>query len=610
MSTTSDITIDPEVLVGFLEESREALASLDSLFIELEKHPDDANIINSIFRPVHSIKGNAPFFGLLRLKTLAHEFESLLAVLRGKQIQPSRELFSLLLAGIDEIKAVLSRVGSGQPEVADEAHFNTLIDRAKAAASGKLAASAAGSSLKLREIREILDSMNTWNLPDSQIVEIQKLRALLDESTSSASPAAKLPETPPTSPGTSVAPKESPQKVTPQKDESSKSMRVPVERIDTFLRFVGELIIAQDMIRHFTSRMEHSHLGSPLIRELATINGVMSSLGTGLEKAIMSIRKVPVRSLLQKAPRLIRDVAAAKGKEIEVRIVGEDTEIDKSLVELLDAPITHMARNAADHGIETPAIREAAGKNRKGTVSISCEETPKDILITISDDGAGLNYEGLTKKARSLGMISSGESLSEAQIVNLIFMAGVSTAQEVSDISGRGVGMDVVKRNIEAAGGLISVTSVPGKGCTFALKLPKSVTTQIIQGFVVVVGGTNFVLPVEKVHESWFLKSDEVTHVAQNGPCISRHDSILPIVDLGEFLGAGPQKEDQLEHLVVTIDVNEKQLALYVDDVIGPRQLVLKPLEDIANQSKLFLGGALLGNGEVALVLDVGRIVH
>ncbi len=556
MSTDTTIEMDQSILAGFLEESKEALGGLDSLFVALEKTPDDLEVVNSIFRPVHSIKGNAPFFGLLRLKTLAHEFESLLAALRAKKILPSPALFDLLLAGIDEIKAVLERVGNGQPEVGDQRQFEGLIERAKAATAGALDSSASVPS------------------------------------------------------AAEVAPAEQEAKSVSAKTETVKSMRVPEERIDTFLSFVGELIVAQDMLRHFTTKIEASQVDLTLIRDLGTINSVISTLGAGLERAIMSIRKVPVRALLQKAPRLVRDIAASKGKQIEVEIKGDEIEIDKSLVELLDAPITHMVRNAADHGIEAPEKRNLSGKQSKGTVSITCEELANDIVITIADDGAGLNYEGLTKKALALKMISAGEKLSETQVINLIFMAGVSTAQEVSEISGRGVGMDVVKRNIESAGGSIAVTSTPGKGCKFALKLPKSVTTQIMQGFVVESAGINFVLPLEKVHESWCLKKVDITNVVKGGPCVRRHDRMLPVVDLAKLLGEVSTHAGDESHLVVTIDVDQKKLALFVDNVIGPRQLVLKPLEEISNQSKYFLGGALLGNGDLALVLDVAKMVH
>ena len=603
MTTIEASDIDAGVLAGFLDEALDALSNVDALFVQLEQLPGDTDIINSIFRPVHSIKGNAPFFGLMKLKTLAHEAESVLAALRSGKLQPSRGLFDLLLAAVDQLRTILVRVREGQSEVGDEGRYRELVELT--ANTARTATSSKALSPNTQLIEEIFAQLAGWQVSAEQRGVITRLTQLVrDELQMPSSPT--LPVGP-----TSMEPQPSLQTkaaVSP-KAEGAKSMRVPEERIDTFLRFVGELIVAQDMLRHFTAKVEAHRARQDLARDIRTINGVIATLGSGLERAIMSIRKLPIRTLLNKAPRLIRDVAASKNKSIDVVVSGEEIEIDKSLLELLDAPITHMSRNAADHGIESAEVRIAAGKSPTGIVTISCEETAKDILITIADDGAGINYEGLTRKAESIGAISPGEQLSEAQVVDLIFMAGVSTAAEVSEISGRGVGMDVVKRNIDAAGGSISVRSAKGEGSSFVLRLPKAVTTQIIQGFLVQIGEIPVVLPIERVHESWLVPSESIVHVVQTGRCVLRNDQTIRFIDLAEFLGESSNQSDSERQLAVTIQVGDTPVALRVDHIVGPRQLVLKPLAEMTNHGRYFLGGALLGDGQVALMLDVLKLV-
>jgi two-component system chemotaxis sensor kinase CheA len=569
-----DISIDPEVLNGFIEESLESLAALDSLFLQIERNPQDVSPVHNIFRAIHSLKGNAPFFGFMKMKALAHDLESLLAFIRDGSMRATPAIITHLLTCVDEFKAMLTRLHNGGAEVLNPTHHEAL----------------------LLTTRKFLDRTAESSL---------------------------VPETPPVAPvalaqtnteASAAAPKSS-------NEPMHKSIRIAEERIDTFLAFVGELIIVGEMLRHLSQRVQNPSSDQRFSRDLFAINEMFSQLSSGLEKAIMSIRKVSLKPLLQKVPRLVRDIAQAKGKQIVVEIVGEDTEIDKSLLDLLDAPLTHMVRNAADHGIETPEQRKIKNKEAQGKITINCREEEKFIVLEVKDDGAGLNYEGLTKKALSLGLINEGQKLGEEEVVNLLFMAGVSTAAEVSDISGRGVGMDVVKRSIESAGGSIKVESHANEGSTFTVKLTKSVTTQIIQGYVVEVGGNSFVLPLERVVEAWRLEPNDVVNVLEQIPCIQRHGGTLPLLDLGAYLGfidSKPQSKtvpyvrgkEYADKLAVTLVLPNNNVALVVDGVLGIRQLVLKTIEGLELESKILLGGALLGNGSIALVLDTDRLVQ
>ena len=279
------------------------------------------------------------------------------------------------------------------------------------------------------------------------------------------------------------------------------------------------------------------------------------------------------------------------------------------MLELLDAPLMHMARNAADHGIEAPAVRTMAGKSESGTVIITCEEYEKEITLSVKDDGGGLNYEALRSKAVSLDIIPEDATLTEAQVVNLLFMSGVSTATEVSDISGRGVGMDVVKKNIESAGGKITIKSEAGEGSSFTIRLPKSVTTQIMQGFLFEVGSVQYVIPLSSVHECWVLDPQQITEVIGRGECAARHGEMIKIIDLATVFESEPEPTG-VNQLVITVEVEQRLVGFRVSKIFGTRQLVIKPLGQLVTDSQMFLGGAILGNGEVALLCDITKLVE
>lgn len=553
-----DTTIDPEVLNGFIEESLEGLNSLDTLFLQLEKTPDDISPIHNIFRAVHSLKGNAPFFGFFKIKALAHDLESLLALVRDGSIRTSAPLITHLLACIDKFKVMLTRLQQGGPELVDTSKYNSLLERTQ----------------------KYIKEKDSIALEQNVVPKVDHTKSATTQEPTTNNTAQNV----------------------------AKSIRISEERIDTFLGFVGEMIIVSEMLRHLTVRLQTSEIEHEILRDFTSINHTFSQLSNGLENAIMAIRKVPVKPLLQKVPRLVRDIAQAKGKQISVEIVGDNTEIDKSLMELLDAPLTHMVRNAADHGIESSEKRLLAGKSATGTIKVRCQEDPKFFILEIEDDGAGLNYDGLKKKAVSLGLVKPDHTMTESEIINLLFMAGVSTAAEVSDISGRGVGMDVVKRSIESAGGSISVKSVANKGSIFTVKLIKSVTTQIIQGYVVKIADNFYVLPLEKVRESWKLDPDHISKIFDHVECVQRHNKTIPLIDLDRVLNSESKNHTYEDKLGITVALQENNVAFLVDKIIGTRQLVLKTIDELALNDKFFLGGALLGDGSIALVLDIDKL--
>ncbi len=706
--------MEPELLAAFFDESAETLNQVAGLFVELEQRPADREVIEAIFRPIHSLKGNSAFFNFMAIKRLAHEMETVLDYVRKGKLVADQAVISTLLAGLDVLRACIDRLRAGDPEVADEKAFDAMVERQRAAGStvgggitqsltvveSWLTRGAAGLDQSVRPALEQLllrlrkdlglSSTNAVIPPSAPTPEvgIAELRQLIAQAfteppssnalTRMTELIASLGRTATdergrtlaielndswaaciatagfndilrdhlasqleiliTLPGFVVTPlhtatveyhaAEAPPMNAPHdasanhdttskeprsdalhRNEAGKSVRVAESRIDTFLHYVGELLVVGDMYGHLQTRSRRIEGGQQLAREFRRANDTFAQLSSKLQQAIMAIRKVPIRPQLSKVPRIVRDVAVAKGKEIEVVISGEEIEVDKSLVELLDAPLTHLARNAADHGIETPERRELAGKPRRGTVTISVQETAASIVLAISDDGGGLDLARIRSKAEALGLVAPGVEMGKADIVNFIFASGLSTAEQVSDVSGRGVGMDVVKRMIDQAGGRIDVETEAGRGSRFQLLLPKGVTTQIMVGFLVRSGGQVLVLPLDRVRETFRLRPDEVTSLPgeSSGRFIVRHGMPVPLICLANALGLA---KDTQVGAVVAVDAQHRRLALEVEAVLGVRKVVLRSLKGLPGSEELFSGGALLGDGTVALILNPDALIE
>jgi two-component system chemotaxis sensor kinase CheA len=409
-------------------------------------------------------------------------------------------------------------------------------------------------------------------------------------------------------PGVAAAP-EAPAAAAARREEPGKTMRVSEQHVDTFLAYVGELLVVGDMLHHLASRMGRDTDWRALQADFRRTLQTFDALSSELQRSIMSIRLVAVKGLLQRVPRIVRDVAAKTGKEIEVTIVGEEIEVDKSLVDLLDAPLTHMVRNAADHGIEPPGAREAAGKPRAGAVRVTLAESGPMLSLRIEDDGAGLNYDAIQKKAESLGLVPPGKRLTQDDVVQFLFCSGVSTAQEVTDVSGRGVGMDVVKGMVEEAGGNIQVHSEPGRGTRFEINVPMSVTTQIVPGFLIEAGGQRFVFPMAKVLETVRIDRAAIHSVADRGHCFQHHGRVLTLSSIRRVFEMEHADHDGRDfELVVTLETRQGPFAIAVDHVLGVQKVVLRRIQGLNCRSEAIAGGALMGDGSVALILDVDKL--
>lgn len=720
MEDNTVFDIDPELLAGFVDEALEGLAILDSLFVKLEAEPANLDTISAIFRPVHTVKGNSAFFGLMKVKSLAHEMETLLDLAKQEKLVPNQDIIDILLEGVDNLKEMLTRTRDGQPEVEDEAYFDELLKKIISAREGTESAkynSAEWGNLfnklekaktdfaeldskyieqlneiiavvnrlradnpvndgseqkqnktdsttpkQLQEIKTLLERCSDDGLSDtdaaiildnltaltnlatsqettdiiksaldeyhrivgsggtgdSLLVELlqDKTEALLsikDWKTASQSSKAKTGK-----PKTASA-----EEKAKTADDVRKTMRVTEDSIDNFLNYVGELIAVGEMYDHLQKMVSASEADNNLATEFRRVNETFNVLSDNLQKSIMEVRKVSVKTLLQKIPRMVRDIASHSGKQVKVELIGEEIEVDKRLIETLDGPLTHMVRNAVDHGVETPRDRQASGKPSEGKVRVAVTETPDDVTLTISDDGKGLNVEAINNKAVNLGLIKPDQQLTQDQIIDMIFTSGVSTAEKVTEVSGRGVGMDVVKRSITEANGKITINTEPGKGTEFVIKLPKTVSTQIITGFLVKLAGNRYVIPMDKVHEVFRPEPRQVSSVTERGLCVLRHGKLLPVVKLADIFNISstssscPDFQSQsfssdrqnFDGIMVAAKAGNRPMAIYVDDVIGVQKVVLKELVGLEMNSQFYTAAAIMGDGTVAMVLDIVRLL-
>lgn len=550
----SEYEVNRELLLGFLDESMEGLALVESLFVRLETEPGDMDNINAIFRPVHSLKGNSAYFGLMKVKELSHKMETVLDALRKNTLQVSGAVIDALLPGVDLLKAMLARVREGGSECAAPEELAAAIAALDNALSGKSAAPVVQAPVKQKDAA-----------------------------------------------------------TEPQKE---RTMRVSEGSIDSFLGHVGDLVVVEEMFAYLWKKLQVRN--DDITKEFRQILHTFSALSNNLRTDILAIRKVEAATLLQKAPRVIRDIAAHSGKNITVTCRGDGLKIDKSYIDLLDAPLLHMARNAADHGIETPEKRAAAGKPKEGNICIELEEKENVLELSIRDDGNGLNYEAISRKAAALGLIAPGDALTDEMVTDLIFASGVSTAETVSDISGRGVGMDVVKRAVESAKGKITIVSVKGKGCTFSVSLPRNVSTRILDGYLVRSGGGEiYVLPMGSVVEAFSADRKELSSVAGKGRMALRHGKLMPVVALGEKLaGHGavgarfPHPENGGDKMtMVCVKAGKNLCAISVDGILGVQKIVAKPVLGVAVENNIFDGAAMLGDGRVAMIISESGLV-
>jgi two-component system chemotaxis sensor kinase CheA len=562
---------DPELVQEFLVESREHLANVEAGMLTLEREPDNIEALNAVFRSFHTIKGLAGFMGAHAVQEIAHVTEDVLDRARSGNLALCDEIVELVLQVSDELNKCL-----------DRARTCRLVDLPECDPSLIAAmASLAETSLRpdKRETRTVApEPLNAGNSSESASI-------------ATAQPAAKnapLSETP--------AAAQQPQ--TSRKNAESSVVRIETAKLEYLIDMVGELVIAESVVRN-NSGLRTSK--DPLLsRNLTQLARVVQEV----QKTSMSMRMVPIGSLFRKMSRLIRDLARKSGKSVELITVGDDVELDRSIVEDLADPMVHMIRNAVDHGLELPQERAAAAKPPMGTVRLKAMHDAGDIVIELSDDGRGMDPARILAKARRQGLVGQHDTPDEDTIFRMIFEAGFSTAEKVTDMSGRGVGMDVVKKQIQKLRGRIAIRSVLGQGCSFVLRLP--LTLAIIDGLVVGVGAQRFILPVFAVREMFSPKPGTFVTLENRAEAALYRDKLLPVIRLSRLFETA--NDDRQDGVLIVTEARDQLYCIAVDQLIGKQEVVIKTLGKAFREIPAISGGAILGDGRVGLIIDVNSL--
>jgi two-component system chemotaxis sensor kinase CheA len=561
-----------DILKEFLTEASEMLSQLDTQLVELERSGDNPDLVRSIFRIIHTIKGTCGFVGLSRLEKVAHAAENVLGKIRDGELVASAAAVTAILEAVDRIKMIVAGVEStGSEPTGDD---SALIDVLTRIAAGEVAAATPAPAAP------------------------------------AAAPAAAEPAVPAPEAKPAAAPAEAARgaaQIERAASETSavaaQTIRVNVAVLEHLMTEVSELVLTRNQLLQTLRANGDSAFATPLQR--------LSQVTSELQDSVMKTRMQPIGTVWGKLPRLVRDLGHELGKKIELQMHGQETELDRQVLEMIRDPLTHMVRNSADHGIEMPADRLAAGKPEAGTISLDAYHRGGHIIIEISDDGKGLSSEKIKRKALENGLASSDElaGMSEQQIQQFIFKAGFSTAQQVTSVSGRGVGMDVVRTNIEKIGGAIEMQSTEGVGTRFLIRIP--LTLAIVAALIVECAGERFAIPQIGVRELVRVGPTSSNKVEQihNSLVLRLRDRLLPLASLRALLGLGEPETATDERFVVVAEVGAENFGIIVDRVFDTEEIVVKPVAPVLRELNVFSGNTILGDGSVVMILDLNGLM-
>jgi two-component system chemotaxis sensor kinase CheA len=564
-----------ELLRDFLTETHESLDTVDSELVRFEQEPNNAEILANIFRLVHTIKGTCGFLNLPRLAALAHAAESLMGRFRDGQ-PVTQTAVSLILATLDRIKEILDAIEAQQTEPAGT--DGDLISQLDAMAEGQPKVSVPTTGALVYQVLE-----RPLKPGEATLDELERaFRETPGPAPVRAAPAA-------------------PEKAAERSDTkvASQSIRVNVDTLEHLMTMVSELVLTRNQLMELARRQTDTEFKQPLQR--------LSTVTAELQEGVMKTRMQPIGTAWQKLPRLVRDLSAELGKQIELEMHGAETELDRQVLDMIKDPLTHMVRNSAGHGIETPALRRMAGKPECGTIRLTARHEGGHIIIEVSDDGRGLDTGRIRSKALAHGLASEADldKMSDAQIQRFIFAAGMSTSDTVTSISGRGVGMDVVQSNIDQIGGTIDVKSVPGHGAVITIKIP--LTLAIISALIVEAGGERFAIPQVEVKELIRVRDDGAHRVERikDTPVVRHRNKLLPLIFLRKFLRLGdPAQQETGKGFVVVTQVGPESFGVVVDRVFHTEEIVVKPLASKLRHIPAFSGNTILGDGAVIMIID------
>ncbi|MGB7257326.1 MAG: chemotaxis protein CheW [Pseudolabrys sp.] len=569
-----------DLLREFVTETNESLDVVDVELVRFEQDPNNKKILDNIFRLVHTIKGTCGFLALPRLEALAHAAETLMGKFRDG-MPATGEAVTVILATIDRIKMILETIDREQREpdggdadlIADLERIVKQIAESHASPTDKTVGTLVPQVLE----RALHPGENTLD-------ELE--RAFRETPVEPVKPAASLSEN------------------GAEDGKANQSIRVTVDTLEQLMTMVSELVLTRNQLLEIVRRHEDSEFKGPLQR--------LSNVTAELQEGVMKTRMQPIGNAWQKLPRIVRDLSAELGKQIDLEMQGAETELDRQVLDLIKDPLTHMVRNSADHGLETPAERRAAGKPARGRIRLSAYHEGGQIIIEITDDGRGLNTARIKAKAVAQGLVSEGEieKLSEAQIQKFIFVPGFSTAATITSVSGRGVGMDVVRNNIDQIGGTVDVKSVAGVGLSFTIKIP--LTLAIVAALIVDAGGDRFAIPQLSVVELVRARSNSEHRIERikDTTVLRLRDKLLPLIRLTKLLGFENAKKETDDGFIVVIQVGTQHFGLVVDGVFHTEEIVVKPMSNKLRHIAVFSGNTILGDGSVIMIIDPNGVAR
>jgi two-component system chemotaxis sensor kinase CheA len=550
-SNNRSLNFPEELIDEFVSEATELLDTLDNEIIVLELEVDDEDYINEIFRAFHTLKGNSGLMGFASMSNIAHKSEDLLGLLRDKEVKPSSDIVDVLLHSIDFMRKVVGEVEN--------------------------------------------NCVKTHDISDLE----QKLLSLSGVKTSNQD---MLPvkQKPTKKAGT--------KKVKVAKRRVEQTIRVDVDRLNKLMNQAGELVLEKNRLIQISQKLKQMYAGVSEISDLDSLNNSLGMVTTEIQESVMQMRMLPIANVFRKFPRLIRDLAKEKNKKIELVISGEETELDRTVIESIGDPLVHLLRNAIDHGLEDGPTRLKAGKSEIGKIFLSACQEGNHVVVELRDDGAGIEPEVISSKALEKGMITEEELslMSTRDIINLIFKPGFSTAKEITDVSGRGVGMDVVYSNISKLNGSVDILSKVGEGTNFKIKIPLTLTIQ--SGMVVKVCDETYILPLTNILETINL-TDGLIKTIQGSEMIEFRNSVLPIIRLSDWFSV-PHSDEPQNEFVIIISIVEKRLGLVVTELIGQEETVVKPLGESLGKVLGIAGATIRGDGNISLIIDTVELLE
>lgn len=574
-----------EIIGEFITEAEEALDRIDPLFVELESRGYDKEILNDIFRSVHTLKGAAGFLGFQTIVDVAHRAESILKKMRDGEIAIKTSYIDIILESIDILRLLIGHI---KKKDGIEEDVSDLIKRLE---------DALNQEEQDRHTKDLVAEIVTKENSNHSTRQDHSLNGTKEISPSKIA-------------ATTIDSGESSQgdKISADKKESLQTLRIDVDRIDKVMNLAGEIVLIRNRLLNIATLLNSRYPGDETVENLFESVSFLDLVTSDMQLAVMKMRMQPLKKVFSKFPRLVRDISNAIGKEVELNISGEDTEVDRSVIEHIGDPMVHIIRNAIDHGIEPGEERIKRNKDRKGRIHIDAYQKGNQIIIEISDDGKGIDVDKVKKKAleKSLITIDEYNKLSDEAAINLIFLPGFSTAEVATELSGRGVGMDVVKTNISRLNGYVEVNTKKDMGSTFRISLP--LTLAIIQSLMVKASGNIYAVPISPIEETLIISTRDIKEIAGQKVAIVR-GRVYPIFELSEIL-SGLTNGHREERYLLVISSGDRRFCIAVDELLGQEEVVIKAIDGKYTDSSYVLGATITGDGRVVLIIDPSGIAR